>query len=254
MSLTALSSQVGDTITGLETIDSEFDIIKELIENCYDAHAKTITLSVSNFNVRVRDDGNGIPLRDRAKVGTFYNTSKSRSTREIPDILGHTLGLYGRSLASVAIVSKSVRLSTKTMEDRDGQSWSLGQSSSFETWNTHLSHGTEVFIEGIFESYRPRRLEMEAKCRNRLASVLEYLRFCAIRNVDVDLEMTFNGSLEFSFRSSEVSDRKDAAEKLFERRKVIFEIITYAENGYEVEVILPTSAPSESFNLFLNRQ
>jgi DNA mismatch repair ATPase MutL len=240
MSFTALPSEVSNTITSLETFGSELDIIKELVGNCYDAQAKEIEIFISGFNVLVRDDGNGITFQDRAKVGRFYHTSKLRCTDEIPN----TLGLCGRSLASAAMISQNVRLSTKTI-GCTGQSWSLNQDPVFETWDTDLSHGTEVFVEGIFESYAPRRREMEAK-RDRTASILEYLRFCAVRSFDVDLSMTFNDDLKFSYRSTGVSGRKSAAEKIFECRKVKFEIITYAENGYKLEVIFPTSVPSES--------
>ena len=152
------------------------------------------------------------------------------------------MGLCGTFLVSAVSLSQNVRLSTKTV-DCIGQSWSPGHDPVFETWDTDLSHGTEVFVEGIFEACKPRRREMENKT-NRNASILEYLRFCAVRHFGVDLRMTMDKDLQFSYRSTGVSGSENAAENLWKQQGLKFKSITHDAHGYKLEIILPTSSPS----------
>ena len=76
MSFTALSVEETNRISSLEILHSELDLIKGLVENSYDAKAKKIEIFILDFNVIVKDDGDGIASRDRTNVELFYHTSK----------------------------------------------------------------------------------------------------------------------------------------------------------------------------------
>ncbi|KAI9310435.1 histidine kinase-like ATPase, partial [Dichotomocladium elegans] len=64
--------------TGQVIVDVE-SIVKELIENSLDAHASNVDiLLVDNglTEIQVKDDGCGIPEKDRTTMAKLYTTSK----------------------------------------------------------------------------------------------------------------------------------------------------------------------------------
>jgi DNA mismatch repair protein MutL len=85
-----------------EVIDSLAAVVRELVENALDAGASRITVSLwpQRWQVRVSDNGSGMPLADLHQAAQAHSTSKI-STR--PDLLNvRSLGFRGEALHSIA--------------------------------------------------------------------------------------------------------------------------------------------------------
>lgn len=112
-------------------IVSPVAVIKELVENAFDAGATFIQVesdSTTIGHIQVRDNGPGIaPGSDRALLAVPNTTSKI-STFE--DIFGETeqLGFRGEALSCIADLAESsstikMRVTTRTEKEVMAQTW-----------------------------------------------------------------------------------------------------------------------------------
>jgi DNA mismatch repair protein MutL len=91
-------------------------IIKELIDNAIDAHAKSVFIEISSNTldvIQVKDNGYGINPDDRGIVGQRFCTSKIRCFEDLAEVGGTTLGFRGEALNSLIQLAGRVELTTR---------------------------------------------------------------------------------------------------------------------------------------------
>lgn len=92
-------------------------VVKELIDNALDARARSIFVDI-NANtidsIQVKDDGHGISAEDRALVCRQHCTSKIRDFHDLNQVGGRWLGFRGEALSSMAEMSGTLSVTTKT--------------------------------------------------------------------------------------------------------------------------------------------
>lgn len=99
-----------------QALNDASSLVKELIDNAYDASATSINIEITANSVdliQVRDNGYGIAPEDRALVAAPHCTSKLRNFDDLRLIGGTSLGFRGEALASAADLSGSMAVLTK---------------------------------------------------------------------------------------------------------------------------------------------
>ena len=105
-SINILSPHVADMIAAGEVVERPASVIKELLENAFDAGAKNVTVEIRGGGapyIRVTDDGCGMAPEDAGIAFLRHATSKLSDERGLEAI--RTMGFRGEALAAISAVS-----------------------------------------------------------------------------------------------------------------------------------------------------
>ena len=102
-----LSPHVADLIAAGEVVERPASVIKELIENAFDAGAHQVSCEIRNGGttyIRVTDDGCGMSPEDAGVAFLRHATSKLSDEEGLASI--STMGFRGEALAAISSVSR----------------------------------------------------------------------------------------------------------------------------------------------------
>ena len=225
-----MSSKLANMIAAGEVIERPSSVIKELVENSIDAHAKNIEVSIFNAGrnkIIVKDDGDGMDPDD-AKLA-FKRHASSKLLDEYQLFKIKTMGFRGEALPSISSVSKV------TMMTSTGNIGSKVTTSEEELNNEPFKaiKGTTFIVEELFYN-TPVRLKYLKSDSTEIASCLEVMQRLALSFPNVAMSFYIDDKLSFSTTGRgdllEVISRlygNDVAKKMIK--------VSYSSNGFDID-------------------
>ena len=191
-----LPPHVADMIAAGEVVERPASVIKELMENSFDAGARNISVEIrggGSAYIRVTDDGCGMSPEDAGIAFTRHATSKLKDERGLESI--GTMGFRGEALAAIAAVSE-IELLTRKKGESEGTRLCLLAGEIQQMHSAGCPEGCSITIERLFFN-TPARLKFLKSDRSEAsACALAALR-CALSRPDVSVRFIRDGKEEF---------------------------------------------------------
>ncbi|MGM9542237.1 MAG: DNA mismatch repair endonuclease MutL [Candidatus Limivicinus sp.] len=191
-----LSPHVADMIAAGEVVERPASVIKELVENSFDAGARNITVAIEDGGatcIRVTDDGCGMAPEDAGVAFLRHATSKLRDERGLEAI--STMGFRGEALAAISAVSE-IELTTRRRGDREGTRVTLtaGDIQDMGPWG--CPEGSTMTVRRLFFN-TPARLKFLKSDRSEASACIQAALRCALGHPEVSLRFLRDGKEEF---------------------------------------------------------
>lgn len=190
-----------ERIAAGEVIERPASVVKELVENCLDAGATSIRVSVRKGGLEeivVEDDGHGIPVRELPLAVERHATSKITGSGDLGSI--NTFGFRGEAVASIASVSRFSLRSRHADEEIGGRLDILGgELDRREPTARHA--GTWIRVRDLFFNVPARREFMRSESSERRA-IAQSLTALALANPAVAFRLEANESVVFDLPSA----------------------------------------------------
>ncbi|TCD68743.1 DNA mismatch repair protein [Steccherinum ochraceum] len=187
-----LQESVINRIAAGEIIHRPASALKELIENCLDAGATSIRITVKEGGMKllqIQDDGCGIRKSDLPILAERFTTSKISNFSDLSKLT--TYGFRGEALASISYVA-NMTVTSKTKSDScawkacysDGALVPAKEGASAEPKAAAGTDGTTIAVENLFYN-TPTRLSALRGSAEEYARILDVVTKYAIHNPHV---------------------------------------------------------------------
>ena len=191
-----LSPHVADLIAAGEVVERPASVVKELMENAFDAGAHMVTVEMKDGGatyLRVTDDGKGMAPEDAGVAFLRHATSKLHDEQGLEAI--GTMGFRGEALAAISAVSE-VELTTRRRDDDSGTYMTLTAGEIQEMQETGCPEGTVLTVRSIFFN-TPARLKFLKSDRAEASACVQAALRCALGRPEISVRLIRDGKEEF---------------------------------------------------------
>ena len=188
-----MNPHVASQIAAGEVVERPASIVKELVENSIDAHASRIEVQIRNGgidNIRVTDNGHGIPTDQVLIAFEHHATSKLQKIEELETL--SSLGFRGEALPSIATMS-SLTCQSRTTENDRGTTITImyGQlTKGPQTVGSGL--GTTIEVNNIF-AQQPARKKFLKTNKTEAARIQQVIERYAIAHPEIQFQYVNEG-------------------------------------------------------------
>ena len=187
-----MDETLANKIAAGEVVEKCSSIVKELVENSIDAHAKSIIINLEEGGkklIEVIDDGDGMNKEDAILAFQRHATSKIYKDDDLFFI--DTLGFRGEALPSIASVSKT---DLRTSDGGVGTHIIIEGGKLLENTPSDSRKGTSVKITNLFYN-TPARLKYLKSDQSELASCVSFVERLALSHPEIAFNLNHGGSL-----------------------------------------------------------
>jgi DNA mismatch repair protein MutL len=192
MRVQVLPIQLINQIAAGEVVERPSSVVKELVENCFDAGATSIQIDIEQGGarrIRIRDDGCGIYKDDLALALSRHATSKIASFEDLERVA--SMGFRGEALPSISSVS---RLSlTSRVADADC-AWRVsadGTEQGFDFQPDPHPKGTTIDVRDLFYNTPARRKFLKTE-KTEFAHIEALIQRMALSRFDINFSLSHN--------------------------------------------------------------
>jgi len=207
-----LPDDLANQIAAGEVVERPASVVKELVENSLDAHARRVRVDIEGGGValaRVSDDGDGMPRVDAQLAIVRHATSKIQSIDDLRAI--QSFGFRGEALPSIASVSR-FSLRTRTRNDVEGALVRIEGGGGADVSPCGVAVGTSVEVRDLFFNVPARRKFLRA-VGTESAHVTEVVEAAALCRPEVTFVLSRDGRVVREWLRAE--SREERARDVF---------------------------------------
>ncbi|MCH9021289.1 MAG: DNA mismatch repair endonuclease MutL, partial [Planctomycetes bacterium] len=187
-----LPSHLVNKIAAGEVIERPASVVKELMENSFDAGATRIDVEIAEGGkklIQVRDNGSGINPDELPLAVASHATSKIANDEDLFRI--NTFGFRGEALASIASVSQ-LEIISRSPQAGEGARLEIAGGDQQSVSPAAALAGTQIAIRNLFFNIPARRKFLRA-INTEWGHIAEQFVRLAIAHCNVHLTLTHNG-------------------------------------------------------------
>lgn len=185
-----------DKIAAGEVVERPASVVKELVENAFDAGARAVTVEIRDGGIefiRVTDDGSGIEHDQLRNAFMRHATSKISSVVDLMSL--RSMGFRGEALSSIAAVSK-VEIVTKTKDAMTGTRLCLEGTKETAFEEVGAPDGTTFMVRNLFFNTPVRRKFLKT-AMTEASYITDLLEHMALSRPEISFKYVINGQTKF---------------------------------------------------------
>jgi DNA mismatch repair protein MutL len=186
-----LPPAVADQIAAGEVVERPASVVKELVENAFDAGATSVEITVTEggrATIRVSDDGSGMARADATLAVERHATSKIRLASDLVGVA--SFGFRGEALPAIGSVSR-LEIETAT-DDGVGTRVRVAGGALERVDDAARRRGTTVTVEALFYN-TPARQKFLRGARSEWRAISDVITAMALARPDVRIAVTHDG-------------------------------------------------------------
>ncbi len=192
MRVQLLPIQLINQIAAGEVVERPSSVVKELVENCFDAGATAIHIDIEQGGarrIRIRDDGCGIIKEDLPLALSRHATSKIASFEDLERVA--SMGFRGEALPSISSVSRLTLISRIAEADCAWRVSTDGAEQNFELQPDPHPQGTTVDVRDLFYNTPARRKFLKTE-KTEFAHIESLIQKMALSRFDIAFALSHN--------------------------------------------------------------
>ncbi|MGL1903586.1 MAG: DNA mismatch repair endonuclease MutL [Fibrobacterales bacterium] len=202
----ALSEECINKIAAGEVIERPSSVVKELLENCVDAGATSVTIKIDEGGktlIKISDNGSGITPDDLDICFQRYTTSKLVNADDLQILT--TNGFRGEALSSIAAVSQ-LEIESKTADNAVGKKVVIESGTLVSKEEVALDTGTTITVKNLFHN-TPVRKKFMAGDQTELNRIVDITTRLALTHPDIQFTLSNGPKTLFHGAAGSIENR-----------------------------------------------
>jgi DNA mismatch repair protein MutL len=192
MRIQLLPTQLINQIAAGEVVERPASVVKELLENCFDAGATHIHIDIEQGGVRLirlRDDGCGIDKEDLPLALSRHATSKIKCLHDLEQVA--SMGFRGEALPSISSVARLALISRTADSSCAWRVEADGSQHDFHCRPDPHPQGTTVEVQDLFYN-TPARRKFLKTANTEFAHIDSLVKKMALSRFDISFVLHHN--------------------------------------------------------------
>ena len=212
MRIHSLPTQLVNQIAAGEVVERPSSVVKELVENCFDAGASQISIEIEQGGARlikIRDDGCGIVKEDLSLALSRHATSKIATLKDLEQVV--SMGFRGEALPSISSVSRLTLISRISDADCAWKVVADGTEQDFDPQPDPHPQGTTIDVRDLFYNTPARRKFLKTE-KTEFAHIETLIKRMALSRFDIGFSLSHN--------QKEIFNLKPAATEIEQEQRI----------------------------------
>ncbi|MFA6163118.1 MAG: DNA mismatch repair endonuclease MutL, partial [Methylobacter sp.] len=209
MRIHSLPTQLVNQIAAGEVVERPSSVVKELVENCFDAGASQIIIEIEQGGARlikIRDDGCGIFKEDLPLALSRHATSKIATLTDLEQVV--SMGFRGEALPSISSVSRLTLISRISDADCAWKVVADGSEQDFDPQPDPHPQGTTIDVRDLFYNTPARRKFLKTE-KTEFSHIETLIKRMALSRFDIGFTLSHNQKEVLNLKPAETDSEQE---------------------------------------------